>query len=78
MRAIVLLTSVWIFNNDCYLYADRARADAKNWNDAAATAHEIIFALSALSLFMALVLGANDHDLAVSFDDFAFVAHRFY
>ena len=41
-------------------------------------AHEIIFALSALSLFMALVLGADDHDLAVSFDDFAFVAHRFY
>ena len=41
-------------------------------------AHEIIVALSALSLFMALVLGADDHDLAVSFDDFAFVAHRFY
>lgn len=30
----------------------------------------------ALTLFMALVLGADDHDLAVSLNDFALVAHR--
>ena len=32
---------------------------------------------SALALLMALVLGADDHNLAVPFDDFAFVAHGF-
>ena len=37
----------------------------------------IVF-FSALSLFVIRVLGADDHYLAVSFDDFAFVAHGFY
>lgn len=32
----------------------------------------------ALSLLMAFVLGANNHDFAVSFDDFALIAHGFY
>lgn len=32
----------------------------------------------ALSLLMALVLGANNHNLAFSFDDSAFIAHRLY
>ena len=34
--------------------------------------------LSALSLFVALVLGTDYHDPAVSLDDFAFIAHRLY
>ena len=32
--------------------------------------------LLTLALLMALVLGADYHNLAVSFDDFALVAHR--
>ena len=32
----------------------------------------------ALSLFMALIFGADDHNFAVSLDDLALVAHRFY
>ena len=32
----------------------------------------------ALPLLMALVLGTDDHYFAVSFDDFALVAHRLY
>ena len=32
----------------------------------------------ALSLFMALALGANYHNSTVSFDNFALIAHRFY
>ena len=32
----------------------------------------------ALSLFMALVFGANDHNFSVSLDDLALVAHGFY
>jgi hypothetical protein len=38
-------------------------------------APEIVFVL-ALSLFVALVLGTNNHNFAVSLDNFAFVAHR--
>ena len=34
--------------------------------------------LLTLSLFMALVLGADNHYFAVSFNNFALVAHRFY
>ena len=33
---------------------------------------------SALSLFVALALGANHHHSAVSLDHFALIAHRFY
>ena len=36
-----------------------------------------LFSHSALSLLVALVLGTDDHDFAVSLDDFALVAHRF-
>ena len=32
----------------------------------------------ALTLLVALVLGTNNHYFAVSFDNFAFIAHRFY
>lgn len=32
----------------------------------------------ALALFVALVLGTDNHNLAVSFDNFAFIAHRLY
>ena len=32
--------------------------------------------LLSLALLMALVLGADYHNLAVSFDDFALIAHR--
>lgn len=32
----------------------------------------------ALSLFMALVLGTDNHNLAVSFNYLAFIAHRLY
>ena len=35
------------------------------------------FAQLALSLLMALVLGTDDHNLAVSLDNLAFIAHRF-
>jgi hypothetical protein len=34
--------------------------------------------LLALTLLMALVFGTDDHNLAVSFDNFALVAHRLY
>lgn len=37
-----------------------------------------IFGKLALTLLMALVLGANHHHFAVSFDDFALVAHGLY
>ena len=33
---------------------------------------------SALSLFVALALGADHHHSAVSLDNFALIAHRFY
>ena len=37
-----------------------------------------LFFILTLSLLMALVLGANYHNFAFSFDYLAFVAHRFY
>ncbi len=39
---------------------------------------ENFYGFLALSLFMALTLGADYHNSAVSFDYFALVAHRFY
>ena len=36
-----------------------------------------LFSMLALALLVALVLGTDDHDLAVAFDNFALVAHRF-
>ena len=60
----------------CILYSGLARDAAKKFGMMrACLAQEIIF--SALALFMALVFGADDHNFAVPFDDFAFVAHGF-
>ena len=36
------------------------------------------FAFLALTLLVALILRANNHYFAVSFDNFAFIAHRLY
>lgn len=38
----------------------------------------LFYKFLALSLFVALTLGADNHNSAVSLDNFALIAHRFY
>lgn len=54
-----------------------ARPVAPPWNVGSMRSGRIVFYLT-LSLLVVRVFGADHHDLTVSFDDLAFVAHRLY